>query len=38
MKTLDQDIRILGREHPYNDTKVGTIEEAFIILSKEEIL
>ena len=29
---IDQDLRILGADHPYNDTTVCRIKEAFDIL------
>ena len=31
---LDEDVSILGEEHPYNDSTIGEIREAFNILSE----
>ena len=30
---LDEDVSILGEDHPYNDTTIGKIREAYHIIS-----
>jgi hypothetical protein len=34
---IDDDICVLGNDHPYNDTTIGRIQEAYYLLSKEGI-